>query len=172
LLDLGPTLLELAGWGDDDRAAVRMDGASLAPLLEGEDSARAPVICEYHAEGVTAPAAMIRDGALKLIVCETDPDQLYDLSSDPAELSNLAGDPAYADRLGRLHEELERRLDLGAIHARVLASQHDRRLVERGLSRGVQTAWDYEPRVDASMQYVRARSDLYELQRRARMEMP
>ncbi|HWD66242.1 MAG TPA: choline-sulfatase [Solirubrobacteraceae bacterium] len=172
LLDLGPTLLELAGWGDDDRAAVRMDGASLVPLLEGEDSARAPVICEYHAEGVTAPAAMIRDGALKLIVCETDPDQLYDLSSDPAELSNLAGDPAYADRLARLHEELERRLDLGAIHARVLASQHDRRLVERGLSRGVQTAWDYEPRVDASMQYVRARSDLYELQRRARMEMP
>ncbi|HWD86424.1 MAG TPA: choline-sulfatase [Solirubrobacteraceae bacterium] len=190
LLDLGPTLLELAGLGSDAVAAADMDGASLAPLLDDAGatvlddaggtvlddagamgSERPPVICEYHAEGVTAPAAMIRQGAFKLIVCETDPDQLYHLHDDPAELTNLAGDPAYADVVTRLRLELERRLDLGAIGERVLASQHDRRVVERGLARGVHTAWDYEPRVDASMQYVRARSDLYELQRRARIEM-
>jgi choline-sulfatase len=44
------------------------------------------VICEYHAEGVTAPAAMIRSGRWKLIVCRGDPDQLFDLSADPLEL--------------------------------------------------------------------------------------
>jgi choline-sulfatase len=173
LLDLGPTLLELAGLGADAVLGAQMDGASLAPLLDGASvRGRPPVICEYHAEGVTAPAAMIRDGAFKLIVCETDPDQLYDLHNDPAELTNLAGNPSYADVVARLRAALERRLDLGAIRDRVLASQHDRRLVERGLARGLHTAWDYEPRVDASMQYVRARSDLYELQRRARMETP
>ncbi len=168
LLDLAPTLLELAGVA----AAADMDGTSLIPLFDGVAPERPPVICEYHAEGVTAPAAMIRQGALKLIVCETDPDQLYDLSNDPAELTNLAGDPSYADVVAGLRVELGRRLDLGAIRERVLASQHDRRLVERGLARGAHTSWDYEPRVDASMQYVRARSDLYELQRQARMETP
>jgi choline-sulfatase len=171
LLDLAPTLLELAGVP----AGADMDGESLTGLLDGEGTpagARSPVLCEYHAEGVSVPSAMVRDGALKLIVCDTDPDQLYDLAADPAELRNLAAEPAYAGELARLRGELERRLDLRAVRERVLASQRDRRAVERGLSRGEHASWDYEPRVDASMQYVRARSDLYQLQRRARMEAP
>jgi choline-sulfatase len=130
------------------------------------------VICEYHAEGVQAPAAMIRDVNMKLIVCETDPDQLFDLERDPQELVNLAGEPTYAETVARLRRELERRLDLAAIGERVAASQRDRRHVSLGLARGAPTAWDYEPRVDASMQYVRSRADLYELQRQARMEEP
>ena len=172
LLDLAPTLLSLAGMPDDALRGADMDGTSLAPVLNGGAWEPRPVICEYHAEGVTAPAAMIRDGEFKLIVCETDPDQLYDLTGDPLELTNLAADPSYADVIARLRAALESRLDLDAIGARVLASQRDRRLVERGLAQGRRTAWDYEPRVDASMQYVRARSDLYELQRRARLQSP
>ena len=85
-------------------------------------------------------------------------------------LVNLAGEPIYAEELARLHLELERRLDLPAIGERVRASQRDRRRVSQGLAHGAPTRWDYEPRVDASMQYVRSRADLYELQRRARME--
>jgi hypothetical protein len=34
----------------------------------------------------------------------------------------------------------------------------------------VGTSWDYQPHVDATMQYVRSRQDLYELQRRARLD--
>ena len=30
---------------------------------------------------------MIREGQLKLIVCESDPDQMFDLANDPQELS-------------------------------------------------------------------------------------
>ena len=130
------------------------------------------MICEYHAEGVHAPAAMIREDNLKLIVCETDPDQLFDLERDPRELVNLAGEPTYAEDVVRLRRELERRLDLAAIGERVRASQTrpTARLARAG-------AWStdamgLEPRVDASMQYVRARADLYELQRQARMEEP
>jgi choline-sulfatase len=105
-------------------------------------------------------------------VCETDPAQLYDLEHDPHELSNLASDPAHADVVARLSEELDHQLDLAAIGPRVRASQRDRRHVARGLARGISSPWDHEPRVDVSMQYVRSRSDLYELQRRARLEQP
>jgi choline-sulfatase len=175
LLDLAPTVLELSGLGHDSLLAAEMDGCSLAPLIQEEAraaamQARPPVICEYHAEGVSAPAAMIRDGALKLIICGTDPDQLFDLERDPQELVNLAGEPTHAEDVVRLRLELEMRLDLSAIRERVRASQRDRRHVSRGLARGASTSWDYEPRVDASMQYVRARADLYELQRQARIE--
>lgn len=172
LLDLAPTLLSLAGFGEGEVAAAEMDGTSLAGVLQGGSPSHDAVICEYHGEGVTGPTAMIRQGDLKLIVGSGDPDQLYELTSDPDELRNLAGDPEYAAVLDRLRSALDRRLDLEQIGERVLASQHDRRIVERGLARGAHASWDYEPRVDASMQYVRARSDLYELQRRARMEHP
>ncbi|MEA2146575.1 MAG: choline-sulfatase [Solirubrobacteraceae bacterium] len=174
LIDLAPTLLELGGVGREAVTAAEFDGVSLAPVLRDADAIerRPPVICEYHGEGVLSPSAMVRDGAHKLIVCETDPDQLYDLERDPHELSNLAGDPAHADVVARLRRELDRRLDLAAIGVRVRASQRDRRHVSRGLARGVPSPWDHEPRVDASMQYVRTRADLYELQRRARMEEP
>jgi choline-sulfatase len=173
LVDLAPTLLELAGLDRDSVLAAEMDGSSLVPLLQGAPppaDARPPVISEYHAEGAHGPAAMIRRDNLKLIVCETDPDQLFDLERDPQELVNLAGEPTYAEDAARLHCELERHLDLAAIGERVRASQRDRRHVSLGLARGAPTPWDYEPRVDASMQYVRARADLYELQRQARME--
>jgi choline-sulfatase len=131
---------------------------------------RMPVVCEYHAEGVNAPGAMIRDGRHKLIVCGEDPDLLYDLESDPLELTSLAERPECEQTVRGLRAALAERLDLEEIEQRVLASQRERHLVARALAEGETTAWDYQPRVDASMQYVRSRADLYELQRRARLE--
>ena len=168
LLDLVPTLLEVTGASD---SGMHMDGSSLGGLLGAEvGSRREPVICEYHAEGVNAPAAMIRAGRWKLIVCRDDPDQLFDLSTDPLELSNLAGDPEHASLVSPLRAQLDARLDLAAIEERVLASQRERRLVTAALSHGDVAAWDYQPFVDASTQYVRTREDLYHLQRVARLD--
>ncbi len=170
LMDLAPTLLELAGISGD---GVQMDGESVAGLLDsGLAAERGSIVCEYHAEGVTAPAAMIREGRHKLIVCRGDPDQLYDLMADPLELSNLAGSPAGAEVAGRLRDALGQRLDLAAIERRVLESQRERRIVAAALSHGEVAAWDYQPLVDASTQYVRAREDLYRLQRVARLDAP
>jgi choline-sulfatase len=168
LIDLAPTLLELAGVPVGE---VALEGASLAGLL-GSDRpvGRAPVVCEYHAEGVNAPAAMIRDGRHKLIVCRGDPDQLFDLEADPLELVNLGSDPRQASVVARLRGELAARLDLGEIERRALESQHERRLVAGALATGAVAAWDYQPFVDASTQYVRAREDLYHLQRVARLD--
>jgi len=168
LVDLVPTVVELAGLPG---GGVEMDGQSLAGLAAGEASSRpGPVICEYHAEGVTAPAAMIREGRHKLIVCPSDPDQLYDLGSDPLELANVAAAPERAEILGALHGSLAARLDLAEIERRVLVSQRERRLVAAALSTGEIAAWDYQPHVDASAQYVRTREDLYHLQRVARLD--
>jgi hypothetical protein len=69
-----------------------------------------------------------------------------------------------------LRAELERRLDLAEIGDRVRASQRERFLVSRALREGRPTAWDHEPPYDAAAMYIRNREDMYELQRRARLD--
>jgi choline-sulfatase len=113
---------------------------------------------------------MIRRGALKYVTCGDDPEQLYDLDADPHELENLASRPEHAETLADFRREVSERWDFAALRMRVLASQDQRRLVARALARGQYDAWDFELRTDASMQYVRNRADMYELQRRARLE--
>ncbi len=168
LLDLAPTLLDMGGL-----PALEGDGVSLAAAVTGSGPVPSePVVAEYHAEGVQAPAAMIREGQYKLIVSGEDPDLLYDLGDDPLELHNLAADSGSAPIRVGLREELFARLDFDDIHRRVRASQRERRLVGRALGQGRYTSWDFEPRVDAAAQYIRSRQDLYERQRRARLEEP
>lgn len=157
LVDVAPTLLELAGL-DVDAIAGEGDGESLL-------SPRArPVISEYLGEGVQAPSAMVRSGDDKLIVSLEDPDLLFDLSADPQELQ-----PRDASTTA-LREELERVLDLDDVDRRVRASQRERHLISAALHRGKAPVWDHQPQVDASLQYVRNRDDLYALQRRARLD--
>jgi choline-sulfatase len=167
LLDVAPTLLELAASGPADE----MDGFSLGSLLDGRDSARpAPVVGEYLAEGVTSPAVMIRRGPHKFISCEGDPDQLYDLSNDPLELVNLAKLPTHAELCSRFRDEVAARWDTSELERRVLESQRERHLVAEALGAGWVTQWDFQPYVDAAAQYVRSSADVYELQRRARVD--
>jgi choline-sulfatase len=157
LLDLGATLAALAGAEPD------------APGLFDRTG---PVVAEYLAEGVRAPAVMVRRGAHKLVVSPGDPDQLYDVAADPHETADLSGDPAHAAVLGELRAEVESRWDLAALERDVLASQAERRAVASALGEGVPTSWDFAPKVDAATAYVRTRADLYDLQRRARLEDP
>ena len=167
LLDLVPTLLELAGV---ERGEADLDGTSLVPALAGTGPGPEAVVGEYLAEGVQAPAVMIRRGRHKYVRCPGDPDQLHDLERDPHELENLAAAPEHADLVAAFRAESERRWDLDELERRVLRSQADRRLVGGALSSGTYTAWDFQPHVDASMQYVRSRADMWELQRRSRLE--
>jgi choline-sulfatase len=165
LLDVGPTLLELTGGPPLDAA----DGESLAPLLGTRGGRRSlPAFGEYLAEGVNAPAVMVRRGRHKLVVCPGDPDQLFDLDEDPAELVNLAGSDEHAEVLRELRAEVARRWDLDELERRVLASQRERHLVLRALGEGEFRSWAYEPA--PKPRYVQGGADLYELQRRARLE--
>jgi choline-sulfatase len=147
-LDLAPTLVELAGAAAGE---AEFDGRSLVSALHGGDPGAGAVVSEYLAEGVTAPAVMIRRGPYKYIRCPGDPDQLYELDSDPRELVNLAA----ASECSSLRAESEERWDLAELRRRVLASQSRRRLVAAALATGTHTPWDHQPYVDASRQYVR-----------------
>lgn len=112
LVDLAPTLLELAGYRPP--GMPEMDGRSLAALLTG---ARPD-----EPEGGFAYAEMVQDrnvpesrralirGRWKLIESRRGT-ELYDLRTDPNERRNLAGDPAPPAELAPLRARLaERRL--------------------------------------------------------------
>jgi choline-sulfatase len=186
LLDLAPTLTELAGTAADtglDGArldgtgpAARSDGVSLQPWLSGRQltaspwQRRRPVVAEYLAEGVTTPAVMLRSARHKLVVCDGDPDQLYDLARDPLEQVNLASAADQAASVRDLHAYLAAHWDLAGLRERVLASQRDRRLIGQALSRGAYASWDYQPSANDALRYVRSRADLYQLQKNARLD--
>jgi len=164
LIDLLPTLLELAGDGKPPQYATELDGRSLLPHL-GRSGGHDEVLGEYLAEGAIAPIVMIRRGRDKFIHCAADPDQLYDLCEDPDELRNLAVDRGAADPF---RKEVLRIWALESLHAQVIASQRRRLLVAAALRSGRQSAWDYQPQFDASQQYVRNDKTLDELEAAAR----
>ncbi len=164
--DLVPTLLDLAG-----AEPLDVDGASLAPLLSGVSAPARPVLAEYLAEGVRAPAVMVRHGRYKYVACPGDPEQLYDLVADPRELVDLAGRSACLPLLEACRAEVARHYDLDALTQDVLASQRQRRTVAGALALGRDPGWDYQPDAGRGDRYVHSRTDLYQLQRNARLDV-
>jgi choline-sulfatase len=151
-LDLAPTLAELA---EAPAAGAAFEGSSLLPALRGESGGPGEAFGEYLAEGVQAPAVMIRRERHKFIRCPGDPDLLYDLANDPLELRNLADDADSADLASAFRAEADERWNVGELEQRVLESQRARQLVAGALAQGAYTPWDFQPYVDASLQYVR-----------------
>lgn len=177
LLDLLPTLVDLATDGAGVAWAAPVDGHSLLPLLTqqggeeqgGEDQwGDHPVIGEYLAECVAAPLLMIRRGRYKYICCAGDPDQLYDLESDPHEVTNLASLPAYAATVQRFQQEVRQQWAVDQLRQAVIASQRQRHLVANALLQGRPTYWDFQPQRDASQAYVRNHMEFWELYKRTR----
>jgi choline-sulfatase len=151
-LDVAPTLADLAGAEID---ADDLPGASLAPVMAGRGDAPGEAVAEYLAEGVSAPAVMIRRGRHKYVRCVDDPDQLFDLEADPHEVRNLAGDAGAAALVASFRDESDARWDLSDLERRVVASQEQRHAVASALAVGAHFPWDYQPRIDATRQYVR-----------------
>ncbi len=112
LLDVGPTLVELAGGWPDGRPAATIDGRSLAGALAGGPEPDAvPVLAEYLAEGVVEPQVLVRQGSYKLIRCPGDPDLLYDLDGDPRELREPRRPPRGQRRPRRARADRRRALE-------------------------------------------------------------
>ena len=164
LLDVFPTLLDLAGLD----VPADADGHSLAPLLAGDRDPARRVFGEYLGEGAVAPILMVRDGQWKYVHCDPDPPQLFDLDADPDELVNLVADTALAETTATFASVVDQRWDRAALHQRVLASQHARRLVDTALRIGRRTPWDHQPFVDASERFMRNHFDLNEVERSRR----
>jgi choline-sulfatase len=167
LLDILPTLGELAHGGRAPAYGAPIDGRSLLSELQGNE-VKGTVIGEYLGEGAIAPVVMIRREHYKYIHSPVDPDQLYDLRADPDERRNLASDLSQAGLLAQLRAEVAQRWNLAQVHQEVLASQQRRHLVYGALRKGRYTPWDFQPLRDATRQYVRNDQELNDLEAMAR----
>jgi len=173
LVDLLPTLVDLAANGPPPALAAPADGASLVPLLKGVDSAWDDTVYgEYLAEGAVAPCLMVLRDRFKYIYSESDPPQLYYLETDPQELTNLAGQPEFAAVEESLQAEVLARWDPPRLKETILQSQQRRHMIFPALMTGQHTPWEFQPFQDASQQYMRNHLDLNDLEYRARYPSP
>jgi len=89
LLDLYPTLLELAGLPARDD----LEGISLAPQLQDAATKRERPAITSHNQGNHG----VRSEHWRYIRYADGSEELYDMRKDPGEWTNLASDPAYAE---------------------------------------------------------------------------
>jgi choline-sulfatase len=161
LMDLLPSLADLARPGLSSELARPVDGRSLMPLLEGAaESEDATAVAEYLAESALGPMVMVRRGRWKFIQAAGDPDQLFDLEDDPLELVNLAAEQERADLVAALRAEVAERWDLQGIERAVRESQRARLAIFHALQQGATYPWDFQPSRAASNQYTRNTMDV------------
>jgi len=178
LVDLFPSLVDLAsGETPDPVVAPHLDGHSIAPLLQDNtDDWPDTVYSEYLGEGAAGPVLMVRKGRYKYVYSDgeagdpADPPQLFDVEADRNELNDLVGQPDMAQTEDELAQLVHARWNPDDLRRRVLDSQKRRRFVYSALSRGLQQPWDYQPRFDASDQYIRNGEVLAEREARARLD--
>ena len=107
-IDLGPTLMDLAGVPIPSQA----QGRSLRPLLSRRTPPwRTEIFCEELWDHPEIPwSECVRTEWWKYIQYPAHPEyvELFDLANDPDEKRNLAGDPRYARVLADLRERCSR----------------------------------------------------------------
>ncbi|MFT5502497.1 MAG: choline-sulfatase [Gammaproteobacteria bacterium] len=155
LLDLAPTLLELAGV-KNEAIVSPLYGNSLIDAING-DTSNWPdrVLAEYSAEAAQAPMVLIRQGRYKYIQAAGDPPQLFDLSNDHDELINLATEAQHQNLLNEFSKAVEQHWNLETLDEEIRQSQIQRKLIGESLAKGHYQSWDYQPKVDYSKIYVR-----------------
>lgn len=108
-IDIAPTILELAGL----QAPANVDGASFAPMLQGENIPgwRERIYYEYFWERPfpqTPTMHAVRTDSFKYIryYGVWDINELYNLKADPNESNNLIRNPEYRDLSEKLNNHL------------------------------------------------------------------
>lgn len=174
LLDLAPTILDYAGGRESFAYTENFEGASLLPLLNGANTwENRPVCMEFTAEGVTAPACIIRDHRYKYVHCGTDPEMLFDLHEDPHEMVNLALNGEYASVLAVMRKVLHETWDVEQLRKDIIKSQQRRLFLQKSVfTRKDFPEWDYQVRQDATKQYVRSRNDPSTAMTKSRARLP
>jgi choline-sulfatase len=152
LMDLAPTVLDMAGIEEDIR--LPMDGQSLMGLIDDTDAGERTVFSEIHSEGVCATCFMARKGKYKYVYIHGHEPQLFHLEADPGEWANLAGRPAYQEMEEYLRAEILHRFDPEEIERDVRESLRKRQLIRRA-NQVSHVSWDYDPPFDASKLYWR-----------------
>ena len=167
ILDLAPTLIEMAG-GSLDQHPISNDGTSLYSCITQDKNPEHTVYAEYVGEGSIDPMLMIRQQQWKFNYCEVDEPQLFDLSKDPFEENNLAKNTDYADELENFTKQTHQRWNVEEFRAQVTLSQQQRLAVYTGLRKGNFKPWDFQPMQNANERYMRNHLDLNVLEANAR----
>lgn len=164
LVDLLPTLLDIATDGQAPALATPIEGESVVSLAAGDASGhRNTVYAELSAEGSPAPCVMIKRGSHKFIHSETDPPLMFDLASDPTEQTNLAGRPDSEALLADFQREVHGKWDLARWHDEVEKSRRRRILVYETYERSNPPVWDYAVNNDPWRFYQRSFREPWQL---------
>jgi choline-sulfatase len=157
LVDVFPTMLDLAGLQLESEFPHPLDGHSLAPFLRGQTAVDWPdeAFVENLGEATIAPIRSLTKGHMKFIHAYGLPDQLHDLEADPHEWTNLAEDPQHASVVQEMRARLLADWDPAEQDRLVRESQHKRAFLKDALFAGKYTPWDFQPFVDAANRYVR-----------------
>jgi choline-sulfatase len=131
LLDIGPTLVDIAG--GQPMPGVR--GQSLKGFLTGDGTVpdwKDTAFAELGGLSGDAPGRMIRRGGWKLNHYHGyDRPQLFDLESDPGEWNDLGNDPTYAAIRDELFAEVTADWSGEAVLRTLEATQRDRQILEQ-----------------------------------------
>ncbi|REE81218.1 arylsulfatase A-like enzyme [Paenibacillus taihuensis] len=116
LLDIGPTLLDLAGL---EYPGDWFHGKSLVPLISASAANESPATSDWREQIVATyngqqfglyTQRMIRTKEWKYVWNLTDVDELYDLVNDPAELHNAIALPEHQELIAELRVRLYEQL--------------------------------------------------------------
>ncbi len=123
LVDLYPTILEMAGAEMTEADRATRPGESWLPLIAGKPHDRLDyAFAEYHGVYFADNWFMLVAGDYKYTYFVNDRPSLFNLTDDPDELNDLAEDPAQASRLAEFEQLLRSIVDPEAVAARARRS--------------------------------------------------
>lgn len=140
LMDLGPTLLSLAGGAGT--LVEPVEGRDLVPLMQAGEVDNV-AYAEVMSDGLAAPVFMVRRDDWKLIWGPEHPAQLYDLAADPHEERDQACVPQAEARREALIAEACSVWDAQALQVEIDRSIARRLLIRRAHAVGDAPRWDY-----------------------------
>ncbi|MEM7114301.1 MAG: choline-sulfatase [Chloroflexota bacterium] len=164
LVDILPTMVELATPDVTPNYAMPLDGHSLAHVLTTGDRSqmRDTAFAEYLGEGVVEPELMIKRGVFKFIYGPNDPPLLYNLDDDPHELNNLAPNPDFAQMVADFTAEINTHWNISQLRAAIIADQKRRHLIAEAQAKGIRSdRWDFVPAPGTGKNYITMDADLY-----------
>lgn len=143
LVDLLPTLMDIAGDHSASNLIEEIEGNSLWGMANGEAPWDKAVYSENLAEGALAPILMVKKQRMKYVYSGVDPEQLFDLEVDPKELNNVIDNPDYAQDQQQLRDLAKRKWNVSLLTDNINLSQKRRLFLRKTLALGRRTEWDY-----------------------------